>query len=99
MTWSTSRPKGAIRRDSGMPNVAGNSQASALILTTSSGGKSPRSTRAGSFFQARQSLPVEALAPQTHHFAARIQAHGDLVVAHALGGHQNHLGPLDLEVR
>jgi hypothetical protein len=86
-------------RESGMPSVAGNSQASALILTTSSGGKSPGPTRAGAFFQACQSLPVEALAPLTYHFAARIQAQGDLVVANALGGHQNHLGSLDLEVR
>jgi hypothetical protein len=88
-----------LNRDSGKPSVAGSSQANALISTTSSGGKSPRSTRAGSLFQARQSLFVEAFAPKADHLAARIQAHGDLVVAHSLRGHQNHLGALNFEVR
>ena len=79
--------------------LAGNSQASALISTTSSGGKSPGATRAGPFFQARQSLLVEALSPHADHLAPGIQSGGDLIVAHPLGRHENHLGPLDLEVR
>ena len=97
--WACRATSATLRRDSGKPSVAGSSQASALISTMSSGGKDPRSTRAGSLFQARQSFLEEPLAPQTDHFAPRIQARGDLVVAHSLGGHQNHLGPLDLEVR
>jgi hypothetical protein len=97
--WACLATSATLKRDSGKPSVAGSSQASALISTTSSGGKSPGSTRAGSFFQARQSLLVETLAPKTDHFAAGIQAQGNLVIAHALGRHQNHLGPLDLEVR
>ena len=40
--------------DSGTPKVAGSSQAIALISTVSSGGKDPRASRAGSFFEARQ---------------------------------------------
>ena len=42
-----------LQRESGTPTAAGSSHANALISTTSSGGKSPRSTRAGSLFQAR----------------------------------------------
>ena len=72
--------------------VAGSSHASALISTVSSGGKDPRASRAGSFLQARHSLLEEALAPLADHLSAlRVQARGDLVVVHAVGGHQNHL--------
>jgi len=85
--------------DSGKPRFAGISQASALISTTSSGGKSPGASRAGSLLEPRYSISVEALAPLADDLAARIQAHRDLVVVHALGGHQDHLGPNYLEVR
>ena len=89
----------ALSRDRGRPSVAGSSQASALISTVSSGGKGPRASRAGSFFQARQSLLEEALAPPADDLASRVQAGGDLVVVPALGGHEDHLGPNDLEIR
>jgi len=52
-----------LNRDSGKPSVAGNSQASALISTVSSGGKSPGASWACSFVEARQSILEEALAP------------------------------------
>jgi len=52
-----------LNRDSGKPSVAGNSQASALISTVSSGGKSPGASWASSFVEARQSILEEALAP------------------------------------
>ena len=73
-----------LSRDSGKPNVAGNSQASALISTVSSGGKDPRTSRAGSLFEARQSLLEEALAPLTDHLTPRIQPRCNLVVVHAV---------------
>ena len=62
-------------------------------------GKNPGASRAGSFFQARQSLLEEALAPLADHLAPGVQPRGDLVVGHAARGHQNHLGPNNLEVR
>src|SRR5207237_6148479 len=74
------------------------SHASALISTVSSGGKDPRATRAGSLFEARQSLLEEALAPLADHLAPGVQARGDLVIVHAIGCHQDHLGPDDLEI-
>src|ERR1035437_2297941 len=88
-----------LSRDSGKPKVAGNSHASALISTVSSGGKDPRASRAGSFFEARHSLIEEAFTPLTDHLAPRLQANGDLVVIHAVGGHQDHLGSNHFEIR
>ena len=85
--------------DKGKPNVAGNSQARALISTVSSGGKDPRASRARSLLEARQSFLEEALAPLADHLAPRGQARSDLVVVHAAGGHENHLGANNLEVR
>src|SRR5437870_3716581 len=55
--------------------------------------------RAGAFVQARQSIREEALAPLAHDLTARIQASGDLVVVQALGGHQDHSGANDFEIR
>src|SRR6187431_77747 len=88
-----------LSRDSGKPSVAGNSQASALISTVSSGGKSPGTSRAGSFVEARQSILEEALAPLADHLAARIEPSRNLVVVHAFGRHQDHLGANDFEIR
>lgn len=59
-----------LKRDSGRPRVAGSSQASALICTTSSGGKDPGAARARALFKPLYSLMEEALAPQAHHVAA-----------------------------
>jgi hypothetical protein len=88
-----------LNRDNGSPKRAGSSQASALISTVSSGGKSPRATWAGSFLQARQSLLVEALSPQTDHFTPGIQPGRNLIVAHSLGRHEDHPGPLHFGIR
>jgi hypothetical protein len=68
------------------------SQRSALGWT------SPRTTWAGSFVEARQSILEEAFAPLAHDLAARIQASRNLIVVQALGGHQDHLGPNHLEI-
>src|SRR5690606_1418624 len=75
------------------------SQASALISTTSSGGESPGASRAGPLVEPRYSLPEKALTPLADHLATRIEPRCDFVVVQPLGGHQNHLGPHDLEVR
>jgi hypothetical protein len=88
-----------LSRESGKPKVAGNSHASALISTVSVGGKSPRASRAGSLLEARQSILEETLAPLADHLAPRVQARGNLVVVHALGCHQDHLGSNNLEIR
>src|SRR5438128_1394516 len=82
-----------LRRASGRPRLAGSSHPSALLSTVSSGGKDPRATRAGSLFEARQSLLEEALAPLADHLAPGVQARRDLIVVHAIGRHQDHLGP------
>src|SRR5580765_825006 len=87
-----------LSRDSGRPRLAGSSQASALISTVSSGGKDPRASRAGSLFEARQSLLEETLTPLADHLASGVQARGDLVVVHAIGCHQDHLCSNDLEI-
>jgi len=50
-------------------------------------------------FQACEALGVEALAPQGDDFTASTQPLSDLVVAQALGGKQDHLGPLHLKIR
>jgi len=88
-----------LSRDNGKPKVAGNSHASALISIVSSGGKDPGASRAGSLFEARQSLLEEALAPLADHLASSVQSRGDLIVAHAIGSHQDHLGSDNLEIR
>ena len=88
-----------LSRDNAKPKVVGNSHASALISTVSSGGKDPRASRAGSLFEARQSLLEEALAPLADHLASGVQPRGDLVVVHAVRGHQDHLGSNNFEIR
>jgi hypothetical protein len=43
-------------------------------------------------------MPEKALAPFTDDFSASVEPGRDLVVAHTLGGQQNHLGSGDLEI-
>lgn len=61
--WACRATSATLSRDGGKPKVAGNSHASALISTVSSGGKAPRASRACSLTGTRQSLLEEALAP------------------------------------
>src|SRR5450631_1288355 len=58
-----------LKRDRGAPSEAGNSHASALICTTTAGGKSPGPAWACVIFQSSQAFLVEALAPQAYYFA------------------------------
>jgi hypothetical protein len=49
--------------------------------------------------KARQSLIEEALAPLTDHLPPGIQPRGNLVVVQSVGGHEDHLGTNNLEIR
>jgi hypothetical protein len=83
----------------GKPTVAGNSQASALTSTMSSGGKARgRPGRALSSRPANRSLE-EALAPLADHLSARTKPRCDLMVGDSGGRHEDHLGPLHFKIR
>src|ERR1035437_3837881 len=59
------------RRARGRPRSAGRSQASALISTTTRGGKGPRPAASGAIAKARLTLLEAALAPAAHGLADR----------------------------
>src|SRR5271157_1951302 len=90
---------GALQRASGTCCWLGNSQARALICTTTSGGKRPGPTRSGKFLQARQAFGEEALAPQADHFAAGIQAPGNFIISQSIGRMEDHSSARDLKIR
>ncbi len=87
------------RRDSGSPRRVGSSQASALISTTTPGGKDSGTPAPGPFLQTRHPGLKEASAPLTHHFPPGVQACGDLVVAQALSDHEDRLGTNHISIR
>src|SRR5262245_23435942 len=90
---------GQHQRASGAPTLVGSSQASALTATTTSGGKTGRSSSPGLIGKSGQALVVEAFAPFGHHLPGSIQAGCDLVVAQSLGGVQHDLGAHDFGIR
>jgi hypothetical protein len=51
------------------------------------------------FFQPWEAVCEKALAPKRDHLTASVQTRGDLVVGHAFGGVENHLGTLNLKIR
>jgi len=51
------------------------------------------------FFQTRQSVFEETLAPHADNLTAAVEASGDLIVGTAFGGEQNHLGAEHLKIR
>jgi hypothetical protein len=69
MPWSTAARarSGHCQRASGTPALVGNSQASALTATTTSGGKTRGPSSPGLIGQSGQALLVEAFAPLGHH--------------------------------
>jgi hypothetical protein len=50
-------------------------------------------------FQPCKAIGIETLAPKRDHFTAGVQARGDLIVGHAFGRVEDHLGSLDLKIR
>jgi len=63
LCWTCCTRSVVLQRESGRPYLAGSSQAKALIWTTSSGGKSPGTTRTSLLFQPREAIGEEAFAP------------------------------------
>jgi hypothetical protein len=51
------------------------------------------------FFQSWQAVSEKALAPKRDHFTASVQTRSDLVVGHAFGSVEDHLGTLNLIIR
>jgi hypothetical protein len=51
------------------------------------------------FFQSREAVGEKALAPKRDHLTASVQTRSDLVVGHAFGSVEDHLGSLDLKIR
>ncbi len=98
LCWTCWTRSGVLHRDKGRSYLDGSSQARALTCTTSSGGKSRGATRTSPLFQPGKALGKEALAPRRDHFTAGIEAGGDLVVGHALGGVKDHFGLLYLKI-
>jgi hypothetical protein len=88
-----------LKRDSGSPREAGNSQAMAFICTTTSGGKNSGATRSRTFLEARDPKLKEALSPEAHDVAADVETSRDLVIVEILGGEQDHLGSQDDKIR
>src|SRR5207342_1047457 len=86
----------ADQRESGRPEVAGSSQASAFTSAISAGGKRPGTPRPGPLVKPRQPLLGEASSPLGHRLVGAVQAAGDLGVGVALGGQQHDPGPDDL---
>ncbi len=79
-----------LSRESGRPRVAGSSHASALIWTTSSGGKSPGPTRAWAFLKAGHALLEESLAPETDDITSDGEGRCDLLIGATLRRQQDH---------
>jgi hypothetical protein len=79
--------------------VAGKSHASALICTTSSGGKNPGTTRAGTLVQSGQALLEEAFTPHADDFATSVEAGGDLIIGQSIGSEKHHSRAHDLKIR
>ena len=86
-------------RASGNPRSAGRSQASALISTTTRGGKGPRPAAPRAINETRGAILEEPLAPAAHGRPYGPQALRDLVVAQAVRREEHDLGPEDLAPR
>ena len=88
-----------LMRDNGSPRLAGNSQASALTCTTTSGGESPGASGPGALLKSRQAFVEEPFPPMADDLPPRVAPRGNLVVLQSLCGQEDHLGPLNLEIR
>jgi hypothetical protein len=81
-----------LKRESGTPSVAGNSQARALTWTTTAGGKSSGTARARTLVETGEAFIEEAFAPQADDVPADGQRGRNLVIAEALGRGQDDAG-------
>jgi hypothetical protein len=50
-------------------------------------------------FQSSEAVGEEALTPQADHFTAGAQRSSDVLVGHAFGSVEDHLGSLNLKIR
>ena len=87
------RSSATDHRARGRPRREGNSQATALIATTTLGGKAGWPPAARPLVQAWKSLGIEAMPPLTDDLARHAQACGDAVVAEPLARQEHDLGP------
>src|SRR5260370_8997901 len=87
-----------LSRESGRPRVTGSSHASALICTTSSGGKSPGPTRAWAFLKAGHALLEESLAPQTDDIPSDGEGPCDLTIGATFLLQQEHELPPYMQI-
>src|SRR5215207_7882422 len=87
------------QRDSGVPDWAGSSHASALTSAICAGGKTPRPPGPWSVLKPLDALAAEPFSPLRHRLTRLIQPLGDLLVGHALGGVENRLGPDHVAIR
>ena len=85
-------------RSVAMVTSRGNSQASALTATTTSGGESPGATRAGMILKPVHALFEKAFAPEGHDLSPGVETPGDRVIGPTFGRQQDHLGADDLEM-
>ena len=98
--WQAQRASSPLlQRDRGQCCVAGSSQASALISTTTCGGQSPRPPGARTLLETFHTLLEETFAPQADDLASGLETAGDFEVGEALGSEQDHLGPDNLKIR
>ena len=78
-----------LHRDSGTSQVAGSSQASALISAFTEGGKDPGPSASRRVPQALQTLLEEPFTPAVHHLRAGIQPGRYLHIRQPVGGRVN----------
>src|SRR5271166_293704 len=83
----------------GRPRREGSSQASALIATTTLGGKAGWSPATRLFVQAWKSPGIVALTPLADDLARHAQACGDAIVAKPLARQEHDLGAHNITIR
>src|SRR4249919_2796401 len=84
LATASCRNSATDHRARGMPRRDGSSQASALIATTTPGGKAGWSPAARLLVEARQTLVIEALTPLADDLARHAQTCSDALVAKPL---------------
>ena len=96
---TSARISGTYSRLSGTQRRLGSSQAKDLTATTTSGGKDPGTTAAGTLLEAGKALFVEAFSPLRDDHPVGVEPCRDLVVVEPLSGHKYDLGPDNIPIR